>query len=489
MSAGDHNPVLWMAETAAVATGGRASGAWRATGVSIDSRSLAPGDLFVALHGPNHDGHDHVAAALAKGAAAAVVERVPAALGADAPLLLVKDTQAGLERLGVAARARSSAQVIAVTGSVGKTGTKEALKTCLSTQGSTYATAGSLNNHWGVPLSLARLPADAAFGVFELGMNHAGEIGPLSRQVSPQVAVITTVEPAHLEFFGSVEAIADAKAEIFEGMSPQGAAILNRDNPHFGRLAAAARKAGLGRVWSFGAHDQADARVVDCSIHATCSAVSAVIGRERLQYCISLPGRHWVINSLGVLLAVKAAGADPVSAARALSQLTAVKGRGTRARVRLAQGTVLVIDESYNASPIAMEAAFQVLAKIDPGAGGRRIAVLGDMLEMGSRSSELHAALAPSLLAAGIDLVFTCGAQMEHLHHQLPPARRGDHAPDSSGLAEAVAGSVRGGDVVLIKGSAGSRMGRVVAALEALDRAADAVASESGPARRCAAAQ
>ncbi|NYZ15716.1 UDP-N-acetylmuramoylalanyl-D-glutamyl-2,6-diaminopimelate--D-alanyl-D-alanine ligase [Azospirillum sp. RWY-5-1] len=477
--------VLWTAADAAAATGGRATGAtegtWTATGVSIDSRTVAQGDLFVAIRGPNFDGHGFVADALAKGAAAALVDHAPDGLPAGAPLLLVSgDTLDALGALGQAARARAAARVIGVTGSVGKTGTKEALRHVLSGQAPTFATEGSLNNHWGVPLSLARLPAGAAYGVFELGMNHAGELGPLSRQVRPDVAVITTVEAAHLEFFASVEAIADAKAEIFEGVSPQGVAVLNRDNPHFGRLAKAAKAQGIGRVWSFGSQDGADARLVDCSLHATCSAVTAVIKGERLQYCLSLPGRHWVMNSLAVLLAAGAAGADLATAARALSSLQPVKGRGVRQRIQLSPvrgaGAFSLVDESYNASPAAMTAAFEVLGKLDPGAGGRRVAVLGDMRELGARADQLHAALAEPLRKAGVDTVHCCGPHMRALYDKLPPAMRGHWTEASAELAPLVADAVHGGDVVLVKGSAGSRMALVVQALAALDHPRDGVA-------------
>lgn len=470
-------PLLWTSEAAATATGGRATADWHASGVSIDSRTIEPGDLFVAIRGPSFDGHAFVAQALAKGAAAAMVDSMPGDVEGNAPLLVVKDTFAGLEALGGAARSRTRARVVGVTGSVGKTGTKEALAHCLGQQGTTFATAGSFNNHWGVPLSLSRLPADAEYGVFELGMNHAGELKLLSRQVRPHVAVITTIEPAHLEFFSSVEAIADAKAEIFDGMDHSGVAVLNRDNPQFGRLANAAKAHGLARVWSFGANDHADARILDCSLHATCSAVTAAIRGERIQYCLSLPGRHWVMNSLGVLLAAVALGADLSAAARSLSSLKPVKGRGVRRRIHTADGAFTLIDESYNASPAAMRAAFEVLGKLDPGAGGRRVAVLGDMRELGVHAPRLHADLFPPLKAAGVDTVFCCGEHMRALFDILPATMRGHWAETSGDLLPIVLDAVHPGDVVLVKGSAGSKMGPVVAALTALDRG-----SASGPA-------
>ncbi|CBS87356.1 UDP-N-acetylmuramoylalanyl-D-glutamyl-2,6-diaminopimelate--D-alanyl-D-alanine ligase [Azospirillum lipoferum] len=477
--------VLWTAPDAAAATGGHLSGpaAWSATGVTIDSRKVAPGDLFVAIRGPNFDGHAFVGAALAAGAAAALVDHVPDGLPADAPLLIAPaDTLQSMAALGVVARARCGARVVGVTGSVGKTGTKETLRHVLSAQGPTYATEGSLNNHWGVPLSLARLPEASAYGVFELGMNHAGEIGPLSRQVKPHVAIVTTVEAAHLEFFSGVEAIADAKAEIFEGLDANGVVVLNRDNGQYARLAAAARRHGLTRIWSFGAHEEADARLIDCSLHATCSAVTAVIRGERLQYCLSQPGRHWVMNSLAVLLAVKALGADVATAARSLSSLQPVKGRGTRKRIKLPQGAFTLIDESYNASPAAMAATLEVLGKIDPGAGGRRIAVLGDMRELGDRADTLHIALADPLLAAQVDTVYACGPHMKALFDRLPEAMRGAWTETSVDLAPIVTATVKGGDVIMVKGSLGSRTGLVVDALAALDsgrESEDKAASQS----------
>jgi UDP-N-acetylmuramoyl-tripeptide--D-alanyl-D-alanine ligase len=482
-------PVLWTAGDAAAAVGGDGGlpghetavggagglGPWQATGVSIDSRTVTPGDLFVALRGPSFDGHDFVARAFAAGAVAALVSRQPPGLTAsDGALLMVPDTLTALADLGRAARARSRARVIAVTGSVGKTGVKEALATCLAGQGATYATAGNLNNHWGVPLSLSRLPASCRFAVFELGMNHAGEIGPLARLVRPDVGVITTIEPAHMEFFASLAAVADAKAELFEGMTASGIAVLNRDNGQFERLAAAARFRGIGAIRGFGGHPGAEARVLECAMDADGSVVVAEIRGEPVTYRVSLPGRHWVINSLAVLLAAEAAGADLSTAAGCLGHLAPVRGRGSRRRFPLTQGSFTLIDESYNASPAAMVAAFQVLAQTDPESHGRRIAVLGDMLELGEQADAFHAGLAGPLTAAGADLVFCCGPHSAALLPHLPAARRGGWTADSAGLAPLVAAAVRDGDVVLVKGSAGSRMARVVAALAGL-------AGEAGP--------
>jgi UDP-N-acetylmuramoyl-tripeptide--D-alanyl-D-alanine ligase len=456
---------LWTAAEADSATGGASTRPWQATGISIDSRTLARGDLFIALAGPRVDGHDFLGDAFARGASAAVVHRRPPGSDNELPLLIVHDTMAALDGLGVAARKRSGARVVAVTGSVGKTGTKEALRQALGRLGQTHASAGSLNNQWGVPLSLARMPRDARFGVFELGMNHAGEIAALSRLVRPDVSLITTVEPAHLGFFASVAEIADAKAEIFLGMSPDGGAVLNRDNEWFRRLEAAAKDAGLSRIYGFGSHADAAVRLLDCHLHATASAVTISIAGEIIDYCIASPGRHWVMNSLGMLGVVHALGGDVVAAASAFAELKPLEGRGRRHRIAVADGEADLIDESYNASPASIRAAAEVLAASQPGAKGRRILILGDMLEMGTHSAELHAALAELLKASGIDLVFTVGDEVAALDRALPKKMRGGHEATAATMADRVAPLLRAGDVVSVKGSRGVRMDRIVTRL------------------------
>jgi UDP-N-acetylmuramoyl-tripeptide--D-alanyl-D-alanine ligase len=456
---------LWTEEAVAAATGGEAGGGWVASGVSIDSRTLAPGDLFVALIGPSRDGHDHVAAALDKGAAAAVVSRVPDGVVDPTALVLVPDTLLALEGLGRAGRARSTARIAGITGSVGKTGTKEALRHVLARQAPTHASAASHNNHWGVPLSLARLPEAASYGVFELGMNHAGEIRALTRMVRPHVALITTIAPAHLEFFPSVEAIADAKSEIFAGLEPGGVAVLNRDSEHYARMRRHAERSPAGRIVTFGRHEAADWRLEAAELAPEHSEVTvACRGQRRLAFRLGVPGRHWVMNSLGVLAVAEALGADVARAARALADLRPPAGRGQRRRVALAcGGEALLLDESYNANPASMRAALDLLSQMP----GRRLAALGDMLELGERSAELHAALVDPIVSAGVDRVFTCGPQMAHLHAALPPDRRGAHESDSTSLAAAVKEALRPGDVLLVKGSLGSRMARIVDALPA----------------------
>lgn len=468
---------LWTATEAAAATGGRNTRDWRAEGVSIDSRAITPGDLFVALKGPNFDGHDFVADALDRGAAAAVVAAPPPGLAEDAPLLLVRDTLYALTAIGQAARGRSHARIIGVTGSCGKTGTKEALSRCLVAQGLTAASAASFNNHWGVPLSLARMERGAAFGVFEVGMNHPGEISALTAVLRPHVAVITTIEPVHLEFFPSIEAIADAKAEIFESMGGDGTAVLNRDNDQFDRLASAARRAGIGRIVPFGADAAAEVRLTDCRLEETTSRVTASVHGRELAYSLGVPGRHAVVNSLAVLAAAEAAGADVERAAGELQHMRPLKGRGERHLISLPGGSAELVDDSYNANPSSMRAAVAVLGNAKPAGGGRRLAVLGDMLELGDEAPILHAGLAAPLRQAGIDLVFTCGSLMAALSEALPPAMRGGHASDSQALAPEVIEALRPGDVVLVKGSLGSRMAHVVDALRALDGGGRAAAN------------
>lgn len=470
---------LWTAAEVLDATGGAASGNanWRAAGVSIDSRTVQDGDLFFAISGPNFDGHDYVRAALDAGASAAVVSRELEGIAAGAPLVRVETTLDALSALGRAARARMTGPVAAVTGSVGKTGTKEALRAALQRYAPAHASASSYNNHWGVPLSLARMPRGAAFGVFELGMNHAGEIGPLARLVRPRLAIITNVEPVHLEYFDSVTAIADAKAEIFEGLEKGGIAVLNRDNAFFGRLADAARARGAGQVIGFGESDSAEARLIKAVAHPDCTCVSADICGQPMTYKIGVPGHHWVMNSLAVLASVQALGGDLGLAGLALAELTPPEGRGNRTRVELDTGGFEIVDESYNANPVSVAAAISSLGALRPEEGARRIAVLGDMLELGPDAPKFHTDLAAPLAEAGIDLVFTAGPDMRRLSEALPKRMRGGHGADSAEAAANVTRAVRAGDIVMVKGSLGSRMRLVVEALkdlETMDRRARA---------------
>jgi UDP-N-acetylmuramoyl-tripeptide--D-alanyl-D-alanine ligase len=456
---------LWTAAEAMAATNGRTDAEWRAEGVSIDSRMVNPGDLFVAIRGPKFDGHDFAADALAADAAAAVVDRRPDGIEDDAPLLIVNETTIALEDLGRAARSRTNAKIIAVTGSVGKTGTKEALRFVLEKQGRCMASEGSFNNHWGVPLSLSRMPADTDFGIFEIGMNHAGEITPLTEMVSPHVAVITNVEAVHSAHFDSIEAIADAKAEIFQGLGSDGAAVINRDSVLYDHLHAAAIAANINNVIGFGGHPEARVRVTEVSIESDGSTIRALVDGEEILYRLGLPGRHWVMNSLAVLAAVHAAGGDVPEAAAALSAIHGLKGRGLQHTVAMEGGSFVVIDESYNASPVSMRAALEILGQLQPEGNGRRIAVLGDMLELGEQSEAAHAELAETLIAEKIDLVFTAGQYMAALWEALAEPMRGGNAISAAEVLAQVTDAIRPGDVVVVKGSAGSKTGPIVDAL------------------------
>ncbi len=451
---------LWEASEVLAATCGRGPGGWRASGVSIDSRSLAAGDLFIALRGPRHDGHAFLADAFARGAAAALVAGEREAPG---PLVAVDDTQRGLEALARAARVRSRARILALTGSVGKTGTKEALRRVLGIQAPTHASAASHNNHWGVPLSLARLPREAAFGVFEIGMNHAGEIRELVPLVRPHVVLVTWVAGAHLAYFADERAIAEAKAEIFEAGEPPECAVLPADNPHFPLLAERATAAGISRIVTFGTRAEADWRLLEADCGPQGSRVLATANGRRVAFEIGLPGRHWVSNALAVLAAVEALGADPERAAHALADLDALPGRGRRARLPVAGGSFLLLDESYNANPASMRAAIALLGLMP----GRRLAALGDMAELGEDAPRLHAELAAPLAEAGVSSVFTCGPLMARLRDALPPERRGGHAEEAAGLGRLLRARLRPGDVLLVKGSLTSGMGSIVKELEA----------------------
>ncbi len=440
-------------------------------GVSIDTRTLVAGDLFVALSGEQRDGHEFVERAFERGAAAALVNHAHVeALSSHGPLLPVRDVLRALEQLGQAARARlsSAARIVAVTGSVGKTGTKEALRSVLAQQGVTHASVASYNNHFGVPLTLARMRADTQFGVFEIGMNHAGEIAPLTLQVKPHVALITTVEAVHIENFPSVEAIADEKAAIFKGLVEGGTAVINRDNPHYERLWTHASRSPAGRVISFGENPAADIRLAGLKTYADGSDIFAEINGVRIEYYLGSPGRHLALNSLGVLGVVLALGADVNAAALALADVKPPKGRGSRFQINQGDEAITVIDESYNANPASMRAAFALLKSTAVGAKGRRIAILGDMLELGADAPSLHAALADDLDALDIDVVHACGPLMHALYERLPVSRRGVWYPHSEALAAVLPNLIHAGDALMVKGSNGSRMTNIIAMLKSM---------------------
>lgn len=459
---------LWTSAALTAATHGYwPAGASAINGLSIDTRSLRRGDLFVALKDVR-DGHDFVRDAFKAGAAAALVDAAHASELAGAGALLVVDAVLpALELMGQASRARMHGRVIAVTGSVGKTSTKEMLRTALGPQGIVHASVASYNNHWGVPLTLARMPADAEFGIFEIGMNHSFEILPLTAFVRPEIAIVTTVEPVHLAQFPSVSAIADAKGEIFSGLVPGGAAVLNRDNPNFERLKAHAAASPAGRIVTFGENGSADARLLSARCTADHSDVDAEILGTTVRYRIGTPGRHLVQNSLAVLAAAKLAGADVQAAGAAMADFLPTDGRGKRIALAAPDGAITLLDESYNANTASMRAALQVAGTLSAGAGGRRIAVLGDMLELGAAGPALHASLAEAVVQNGVDVVFAAGPLMKNLYEALPNARRGGYAADSAALEPMVLEAIRGGDVVTVKGSNGSRMARIVTALKA----------------------
>lgn len=460
---------IWTAVEAIKATGGSCSTQWSASGISIDTRSIEKGDLFVALVGENGDGHDYVKAAIDAGACAAIVTKQVLGVASD-KLLIVEDTLKAMEDLGQFARARTSAKVIGITGSVGKTGTKEMLAIALGVQGQTHASIKSYNNHWGVPLSLAGMHAGTDFGIFEMGMNHANEITPLSKMVKPDIAIITAISPAHIEYFDNgIEGIIDAKAEIFDGMVKGADVILNHDGEGFDALKKKAVAKGL-KVHSFGEHKEATAKMIDCLEAANGSRVRADIMGEDISFTLQIAGRHIASNALAVLLAVKLVGGDIAKVAKALARQEPIIGRGKREFIETAEkdNPITLIDESYNASPLAMSAAFKVLALVDPGRGGRRIAILGDMLELGSDSGKMHKDLALPIKACNVDLVYTCGKNMRKLYEELPVNQRGAHKETSSELAQIVPEVLVPGDVVMVKGSLGSKMGLVVEALRSL---------------------
>lgn len=456
--------VLWTSDEVAAAVSPVAmSGAFEASGVTFDSRAVGAGDIFFALTGETTDGHRFVADALSHGAACAVVSHdVPHARG---NLVKVADTMQALVALGQAGRRRSKARIASVTGSVGKTSTKDALRVLLSAQAKTEASVASYNNHVGVPISLARLPREAHYGVFEIGMNHPGEIEPLARLVAAHVGVVTNVEPAHIGHMGSEEAIADEKACLFAGMEPGAVAVLNRDNRHFERLVAGARRFGVTRVVGFGRSEQADARLVACTLQDTGSDVVATLHGRKLEYRLGAPGEHWVLNSLAALAVVEALGADVTEAAATLASVTASPGRGARRRLKLGGGSVELLDESYNANPASMRAMLAVLSRMEPAPGARRLLAMGDMRELGEQADTFHAGLADAVAASGAAQVFLCGPHMKALWQKLAAGQKGAWRDDSALLAGDVASALKAGDVIAVKGSLGSKMKNVVDAI------------------------
>ena len=440
----------------------------------MDSRTVMSGDIFIAMVGQTGglDGHDFVQSAADNGAVAAIVTRK---VDVDLPQVIVTDTFQALIDMGQFARQRALLhRSIAITGSVGKTGVRNMLDTAFSaTHLRPHASIKSYNNHVGVPFTLANMRASTDVGIFEIGMNHAHEITPLSKQVRPDIAIITWIADVHIENFNNgIEGIIQAKSEIFDGMSADGVTILPRDNDHYDALVANAKAAGLAKIYSFGEQADADARLIDAIVASNGTRVMADIDGERVSYTLQIAGKHQAINSLCVLMAVKLAGGDVQAAARALEGIEPVEGRGNREMINSGDpdNPITLINESYNASPVAMKAAFRVLAMVDPGRGGRRIAVLGDMLELGTKSRDMHEGLALPLQAAGVDLLYCSGKHMKALYDKMPPANQGAHKDTAEELAEIVPDVLVPGDVVMVKGSFGSRMRAVVEALRAMNR-------------------
>ncbi|PWL17007.1 UDP-N-acetylmuramoylalanyl-D-glutamyl-2,6-diaminopimelate--D-alanyl-D-alanine ligase [Falsochrobactrum shanghaiense] len=439
------------------------------TGISIDSRTLREGEAFFAIKGDQFDGHDFATAAMAAGAGLLVVNesRLPAFGNLKVPMIVVEDVLEALIKLGIASRARSKAQIIAVTGSVGKTTTKEALRQVLSGSGKVHASAASFNNHWGVPLTLARMPADSDYGIFEIGMNHHGEIRPLVKMVRPHIALITLIAPAHLGHFANLEEIATAKAEIFEGVLPGGYVLLNRDDKRFRQLEELAQKAGVEHIATFGANARSDYRLREVKLFPGCSCMTVRIGDEEAVIKTGIPGRHIVQNMLGVLGAAHLAGADMAKVAIAMATLTAESGRGAQYQLEHPDGgTFTLIDESYNANPTSMRASLALLQATPPvGPRGRRIAVLGDMLELGRQSGKLHADLARPIVDAQVNALYIGGREMAVLKNALPVEIHVEYRQSTEDLVPLVVKAVRPGDVVMVKSSKGIGFSLIVKTL------------------------
>lgn len=460
---------MWTAQDIANATNGNAHGGrWESSRISIDTRSLQAGDIYLALQGERVDGHDYVAQALEKGAIAAIVHHMVEGVD-EAKQVLVEDTFEALRDMAAFHRQRVKAVFVGVTGSVGKTGAKEMLRTALATKGKTYASHGNFNNHIGTPLCMVNMPLDAAFGVFEMGMNHAGEISQLSTLVQPHLAMITTVEAVHIEFFDSEAHIADAKAEIFDGMQASGSAVLPADNPHFLRLKRAAEKHGLGNIISFGVNELALCRLMEYRADTHGSDVVATISGTPVSYRLGTIGRHWALTSVAVLAAADALGCDLPKAAESLAQFHEPKGRGRLQSLPWngEAAALLLVDDSYNASPSSMMAAFEKMRELKHADPARRtVAVLGDMLELGDLAPKMHEKLAEGLRNAGIDRVYTAGRLMKHLHDALPTALQGKHVDSAEALLPQLQSGLQAGDMVLVKGSHGSGMWKLAEKLE-----------------------
>ena len=474
--------ILWSAADAIDAVGGRLinGNTWNATGLAMDSRTVKAGDLFIAIipdtkgnkyRTGGQDGHDFVKSAFANGAVAAIVSKE---VNCEIPQIIVQDTFKALNDLGQYARCRAAVDpAIAITGSVGKTGTRDIVDTAFVGAGlKTHASIKSYNNSIGVPFTLASMPATTEVGIFEVGMNYANEIAPLSKLIKPKISIITTIADVHIENFNNdINGIVQAKSEIFLGMASNGVAILPRDSEHYQSLLINANAANVKNVYSFGEHVEADARLTKYKLSAYGTEITANILGENVSYTLQIAGKHIALNSLSALLAVKIEDLNLCKAAMALEKIKPIEGRGSREAIRSSKDDtpIIMIDESYNASPVAMKAAFGVMGMVEPGHGGRRIAILGDMLELGDRSKQMHEDLAVSLLAAGADLIFCSGQHMKSLYEKLPAKMQGGYRNTSVELAEIIPKALIPGDVVLIKGSFGSKMKIIVDAIRAMN--------------------
>ncbi|MBY0354606.1 MAG: UDP-N-acetylmuramoyl-tripeptide--D-alanyl-D-alanine ligase [Rickettsiales bacterium] len=460
--------ILWDAQDVAAAIGATERSGWKAQRVTSDSRKLQAGDLFIALKGEHFDGHDFVAEALRQGASAAIVSCEPKGCAGDVRLIRVADTLHALQQLGKAGRERSTAKVVGVTGSVGKTSCKEALALAFGAQARTYASQGNLNNHIGLPLMLANMPPLTEVAIIEMGMNHAGEIALLSSLAQPDVAIITAVEAVHIEFFDSVEAIADAKSEISVGLRSGGTLLLPSDNPHFARLTQSAKDYGVTNIRAFGAGEAALPRLLDYQVHAAGSRARILTSKGEIDLHMQAVGRHWAVMMSGVLAAVEALGYDVTLATKALAAFSEPSGRGRALKQLLKNGVeIMILDDSYNASPASMRAA---LARLDDiwraqGSTGRKLAALGDMRELGDHAASMHRDLAPDLTRYGVNQLYACGSHMRGLYDAVPQAMQGHWATSVDELAQALLPVLKNGDILLVKGSRGSAMDKVVSAI------------------------
>jgi len=460
--------VLWTAADIFQIVRGESEGSWQADGVSIDTRTLNPGDVFVAIGGEKFDGHDYVAQALEKGAVAAIVSHIPDGMDMNSSLVLVPDVMKVLEAMARYRRERIRSGIIGVTGSVGKTTVKEMLRFVLSDQDKTSATEGNLNNHIGLPLSLVRMEEDCRYGVFEMGMNHAGEIKDLTGLVRPDVAIITAIEAVHLEFFANESEIAAAKSEIFLSMDARGVAVIPGDSPYYSLLMQEAQRQGVGRIVRFGLRDEYEAQLISVQPYAGGQKIRAKIAGLELQYVLPVLGEHHALNSVIALAAVEAIGADVEKASKIMEQWCPPSGRGESSVLPIPfsgqkSGSYTLIDDAYNASPASMRAALEVLAiRKELGKGARSIAVLGDMLELGEKSSFLHANLSEYIMRQKIDRVYCAGNLMKHLAHQLPPSVLAEYVGEAEDLLPLLQADIQVGDYVLIKGSHGSNMWKLV---------------------------